>query len=64
LRPLAVGWRATVCYLDPASSTKEQKQDDDQEHDAETATAVVANAGTHVVAAATEYQQKNHENKN
>lgn len=52
-------------YLDPpTSSPQEQKQDNDQKHDAETATAVVANAGTHVVATPTEDQQKNHENQN
>jgi Tol biopolymer transport system component len=40
----------------PASSAKEQKQDNDQKHDADTAAAVVANARTHVVATATEHE--------
>jgi hypothetical protein len=48
----------------PPSSPKEQKQDNDQKHDADTAIAVVANTGTHVVAAATEHEQENHENVN
>jgi hypothetical protein len=38
--------------LDSASSsTKEEEQDNDQKHDAETATAVLGNTGPHIVAA-------------
>ena len=50
--------------LEPtAASTKKQEENHNEQDQTESATAVVAKSGAHVIAAAAEKQQENHKNE-
>jgi hypothetical protein len=47
----------------PAASSKDQEENHDHENQAEPSTAVITDAGTHVITAAAKQEQEKHENE-